>query len=159
MNANPEQILIRPATIDDLSYILRHRCSMFRDMGSATEAELVGVAMVAEEFFRKAVPNGEYRGWLAVTQSGVVAGGAGITVVPWPGHPRETVPRRGWIQNVYTEPEFRRRGLARQLVETVIDWCRAEGFHTVSLHASHDGRALYESMGFRPTNEMRLPLS
>ena len=41
-------------------------------------------------------------------------------------------------------------------METVVDWCRTEGFYTVSLHASHEGRSLYESMGFRDTNEMRL---
>jgi hypothetical protein len=44
------------------------------------------------------------------------------------------------------------------LVESVVNWCRTEGFHTVSLHASRDGRSLYESMGFRDTNEMRLIL-
>ena len=66
--------------------------------------------------------------------------------------------RRGWIQNVYTEAEFRRRGLARRLMEAVIAWCRVEGFRTVSLHASLEGRSLYESMGFRATNEMRLIL-
>jgi GNAT superfamily N-acetyltransferase len=104
------------------------------------------------------MPAGEYRGWLAVAADGRVAAGAGITIVPWPGGPRDTAPRRGWIQNVYTEPEFRRRGLARLLVESVVNWCRTEGFHTVSLHASRDGRSLYESMGFRDTNEMRLIL-
>ena len=41
---------------------------------------------------------------------------------------------------------------------TMIDWCRREGFAFVSLHASKDGRHLYDGLGFKPTNEMRLNL-
>jgi predicted GNAT family acetyltransferase len=62
------------------------------------------------------------------------------------------------IVNVYTEPDHRRRGLARRLMVTMLDWLRQEGYGTVSLHASDYGRALYESLGFRATNEMRLQL-
>jgi GNAT superfamily N-acetyltransferase len=157
-NIAMDEFHIRPATFADLAHILRHRRAMYRDMGSGTDAELDEVVVATESFLRKAMPAGEYRGWLAVAADGRVAAGAGITIVPWPGGPSDTAPRRGWIQNVYTEPEFRRRGLARLLVESVVNWCRTEGFHTVSLHASRDGRSLYESMGFRDTNEMRLIL-
>jgi GNAT superfamily N-acetyltransferase len=149
---------IRAATFDDVPHIVHHRRAMYRDMGSGTDTQLDAVAVTAEAFLRHAIPSGQYRGWLAVMMDGRVAAGAGINIVPWPGAPHDPTSRRGWIQNVYTEPEFRRRGLARRLVETVVAWCRAEGFYTVSLHASDDGRALYESMGFRDTNEMRLVL-
>ena len=59
---------------------------------------------------------------------------------------------------MYTDPEFRRQGIARRLMQTMIDWCRKEGFVRVDLHASDKGRPLYESLGFEPTNEMRLNL-
>jgi len=153
-----DEFPIRAATLDDLTHIVHHRRAMFRDMGRATEAQLDEIVIAAERFLRSALPTGGYRGWFAVAPDGRIAAGAGITIVPWPGHPGDAVNRRGWIQNVYTEPEFRRRGLARRLTETVVAWCREDGFHTVSLHASDDGRALYESMGFLPTNEMRLTL-
>ncbi len=67
-------------------------------------------------------------------------------------------PRRGNILNIFTEPEFRRRGLARRLMETVLAWCRANRIDHIVLHASNDGRPLYESMGFQPSNEMRIKL-
>lgn len=60
---------------------------------------------------------------------------------------------------MYTDPDYRRRGLARQITHVMIFWCRAEGFASVSLHASKAGRPLYEAMGFQPTNEMRLKLA
>jgi hypothetical protein len=36
--------------------------------------------------------------------------------------------------------------------------CRANGWPRISLHASELGRGLYEDLGFKPTNEMRLVL-
>jgi ribosomal protein S18 acetylase RimI-like enzyme len=65
---------------------------------------------------------------------------------------------RGNILNVYTAVEHRRRGLAGELVRAAMQWCRSNGVDVVVLHASPDGRRLYESMGFVVSNEMRLKL-
>src|SRR5437763_1772708 len=105
---------------------------------------------------RCAMPRGAHRGWLAVTGGGRVVAGAGVTIVAWPGSVDDPRPCRAWVHNVYTEPEFRRLGLARRLMEAAVAWCRADGFASVNLHASVIGRPLYEAMGFEPTNEMRL---
>jgi hypothetical protein len=43
-------------------------------------------------------------------------------------------------------------------MEAMIEWCRANGFSAVSLHASSAGRPLYETIGFQQTNEMKLEL-
>ena len=43
-------------------------------------------------------------------------------------------------------------------MQTIIAWCRLENFVRVNLHASDDGRHLYESLGFEASNEMRLNL-
>jgi GNAT superfamily N-acetyltransferase len=56
---------------------------------------------------------------------------------------------------VYVEPPSRRLGRARRLVETALDWARAERLASVVLHASRAGRPLYEQLGFVGTNEMR----
>jgi GNAT superfamily N-acetyltransferase len=153
-----DDIAIRPAVLDDILHILHHRHCMFWDMGNQNEDAHRLMLASAERFLRDALPGGAYRGWLAETPDRRVIAGAGVTIVSWPGSPDDPAPRRGWIQNVYTEPEYRRRGLARRLVQTVVEWCRAEGFANVSLHASVYGRALYEELGFRQTNEMRLRL-
>ena len=116
------------------------------------------VGLVSAAYFEHAIPAGKYRGWLAETDQGQVVAGGGVVIADWPGHPRLTRPHRAWILNMYTEPTFRGQGIARRLMETMVAWCRREGFVAVSLHASDEGRALYESMGFQPTNEMRLEL-
>jgi len=153
-----EEIRIRPATIGDLEVILHHRTAMFTDMGHWDAARLALMRPSAEAFLRVRLVDGTYRGWLAVTADGRPAAGGGIAIIPWPGSPEDPAPRRAWVQNIYTEPEFRRRGIARQIMETIVEWCRGQCFHAVSLHASTFGRPLYEAMGFRQTNEMRLYL-
>jgi GNAT superfamily N-acetyltransferase len=150
-----EPIPIREVKIEDIPHILHHRRSMFWDMGNHDEDAHRRMLAASEAFLRDAIPHGKYKGWLAETADAHVIAGAGVTIVDWPGSPEDPAPRRGWIQNVYTEPAYRRLGLARRLMDTVVEWCRAEGFVHVSLHASVFGRPLYEAMGFEQTNEMR----
>ena len=147
---------IREAAPDELELILHHRRSMFRDMGEGTVEELDRMVEAARPMFAKAVENGSYHHWLAIDERGRVAGGGGILLCPWPANPREACTERAVILNVYTELEFRRRGVARQVMQAILEWIKVHGLASVNLHASEEGRYLYESMGFKPTNEMRL---
>ena len=149
-------IRIREATLEDVPHLLHHRRAMYEAMGHSDAALLDEVLRVSEIYFRDAMPRGRYRGFVAEAEDGRMAGGGGVVINDWPAHPRETMPRRVWILNMYVEPEFRRQGIARRLMEAMIGWCRAAGYRNVSLHASAEGRPLYESMGFVATNEMRL---
>ena len=64
--------------------------------------------------------------------------------------------RHATIINVFTEPQWRRQGVALLLLQGIIDWARTERLDRLVLHASDAGRALYERLGFVGTNEMRL---
>ncbi|MGZ4814561.1 MAG: GNAT family N-acetyltransferase [Terriglobales bacterium] len=149
---------IRAATPDDIPVLIHHRRSMWWDMGRRDLAVLEQMDAAAREYFSSAVPDGSYRGFLAVNDAGEIIGGGGIVISPWPGSFQQKKPRRAMILNMYVEKPYRRRGIARALMETMIDWCRQEEFGYVGLHASDEGRPLYEKLGFRPTNEMRLEL-
>ena len=80
-------------------------------------------------------------------------------VLPFPDlkplGPRIARGRQGIVLNVYTEPAWRRRGVARRLMESVLTWAREVELESLVLHASEEGRALYEHLGFAPTSEMR----
>ncbi|HWR14323.1 MAG TPA: GNAT family N-acetyltransferase [Terriglobales bacterium] len=147
---------IRTATPEDIPTLLRHRRLMWWDMGRRDEKALDLVMISGREYFNSAVADGSYRGFLAMNEAGEVIGGAGIVISPWPGQLHQPQPRRAMILNVYVEREYRRQGIARALMEEAIHWCRENGFASVSLHASDEGRILYEKLGFKPTNEMRL---
>ncbi len=132
---------------------------MFEEIGTRNAAVLDCVGRVSREYFLRALGDETYIGWLAEDrESANVVGGGGIVVANWPGYPGEKLAQRAWILNMYTEPEVRRKGIARELMNVMIDWCRRKGFGIVSLHASAAGRPLYGELGFQATNEMALRL-
>jgi GNAT superfamily N-acetyltransferase len=159
MPASPllSQVAFRPATIDDLEVILHHRREMFREMGGKYRETLERFDSASRQYFEAALKGGTYFGLLAEINGQVIAGG-GVVVASWPGSPLNFEPKRAWILNIYVESPHRHQGLAKAITEALMNWCRQNGFGAVALHASEAGRKLYEKLGFRPTNEMRLLL-
>jgi GNAT superfamily N-acetyltransferase len=149
-------IAIRSATLDDLPILLHHRREMFRAMGYTEPAALESLDALAGRYFQEALLKGTYHGWLAIDPAGTIVGGGGVADITLPAGPHTPALTRPEILNVYVEPHYRRCGIARQLMKVIIEWCRARGDASVFLHASDEGRALYSSMGFEPTNEMML---
>jgi GNAT superfamily N-acetyltransferase len=150
------EITIREAGLGDAEVILHHRRSMFRDMGEGEAEQLDRMVEVARPWLARALADGFYRHWLAVDASGSVVGGGGVLLSPWPANPHDPCTERAVILNVYTEIEFRRRGIGRRVMQVILDWIKSYGLQSVNLHASEEGRALYEKLGFAQTNEMRL---
>ena len=147
---------VRSADRADAAVVAHHRAAMFRDMGQVEPAEMAALESASCEYLTQALEKGEYVGWLVVCAGEVVAGGGLIVheLLPRPGH--LSGGEEAYVLNVYCEPPHRRRGLARALMETILDWCRGRRISRVSLHASDEGRPLYEGLGFTATNEMRL---
>lgn len=88
-----------------------------------------------------------------------VVAGAGIIVrpmIPRPAPDGSIEVCEGTVVNVYTEPAWRRKGLGALVMTQVLHYARKNQINRLSLHTSDDGRPLYETLGFAPTNEMRL---
>jgi len=152
---------VREATADDIPLLARHRAAMFRDMGRLVpdcEAPLVAAATA---YFKEAIPRGDYLGWVAEGSSSEPVGGAGVQlrpILPRPRPPGDAIELgpEAIILNVYVEPEWRRRGVGKALMRAVLAALAERSIRRVVLHASHDGRRLYERLGFVVTNEMIL---
>jgi GNAT superfamily N-acetyltransferase len=109
--------------------------------------------------------SGEYVGWLASPEEDPdrIIAGAGVQlreVMPHPGTSAEgkvmiSEGRHAIILNVFTEPDWRRRGLAALLIKRIIDWSREQRLDRLVLHAAEDARPLYARLGFVATNEMK----
>ncbi len=153
-----ETFTIRRAEPGELSVIVHHRRAMFEDMGYTDRAANDVMDARFRPWAAKKLASGEYLAWFAETTEGRIVAGAGMWIMEWPAGPIDASGRRAYIYNVYTEPAYRRRGLARLLVQTILEWCREAGIMTVGLHASDQGRSVYEAFGFKATNEMRLQL-
>lgn len=152
---------IRRAELADAPCIARHRVNMFTDMGQVPSEQLAAdLLSKSTTAIHAALNDGTYRGWLATSADGAVIGGAGVHIKPQ--LPRITADELHvatgavpLVVNVYTEPQWRGRGVARALMREVMQWATESGYDRVVLHASDQGRKLYESLGFAATNEMR----
>ena len=61
--------------------------------------------------------------------------------------------RRAHLMNVYTKPDYRRKGISKKMVEMIIDEAKENGVTEISLDATEMGRTLYETLGFTASNE------
>jgi GNAT superfamily N-acetyltransferase len=152
---------IRPATPVDAAVIAKHRVAMFRDMGEvpteALAAQLLAKSMTALTGW---LYDQSYVGWLAVDDGGTVLAGAGVHIkpqLPRISHDgaRVVADPIPLVVNVYTQPEWRGQGIARALMNVLMEWAAEQGADRLVLHASDAGRPLYLSLGFEATNEMR----
>ncbi len=153
-----KQYTIREATPADLEIVLAQRRKMFLAIGRSDDERLAETMQNSRAFFSDRFRTGKYHAWLVENKTGEVVAGAGVITFDYPSSPRDPSPQRPMVVNVYTERIHRRKGIAKQLMEIIIGWCRTKGFRSIMLHASDDGRPLYEALGFKPTNEMRLML-
>jgi ribosomal protein S18 acetylase RimI-like enzyme len=154
---------VRQADVTDIQLLALHRAAMFRDMGRLLAHQEEVLERATASYLRDALPRGEYLAWVA-EDSGprpTVVGGAGVQlrpILPRPGADDDHLELgpEAIILNVYVEPDWRRRGVADALMRAVLDALALRGIRRIVLHASDDGRRLYERLGFVPTNEMRL---
>ena len=160
-----EQFHVRLATPADAETIGWHRARMFQDMGDVPRRLFEEFCARSRARLRAQLMTGEYLGWLASAKEAPdkIVAGAGVQlrhVLPHlltspNGDTAISDGRHAVILNVFTEPEWRRRGIAALLIQHIIDWSREQHLDRLVLHASDEGRALYERLGFIATNEMR----
>ena len=149
-------ITFRKATLDDLPTIVHQRVGMFTDMGVDPQ-RIQAMEAPFRAWVIERMNEGVFETWLACDGDQVVAG-AGLWLFEWMPSPLALRTVRAYILNVYTERAYRRQGIARRLIEQILDHCRAKSIDTVLLHASQQGRPIYEGLGFVQTNEMRINL-
>jgi GNAT superfamily N-acetyltransferase len=154
---------VRQAGMNDVPTLARHRASMFRDMGKLPADTADALQAATASYLRDAIPRGEYLAWVAEDASTppLIVGGAGAQLRPILPRPREgggdlELGPEAIVLNVYVESDWRRRGVAQALMRALLDELAARGIRRIVLHASEDGRRLYERLGFVVTNEMRL---
>jgi ribosomal protein S18 acetylase RimI-like enzyme len=150
-----QEITIRPATLDDIEDLVRLRRLMFESMGYREQAQLDANDSAVRAYLQESLLTGAFHGWLAVTPGGKAVGSSGAVVDRHPPGPNNPTGRVGYIMNIVTAPAYRRQGIARRMMETILSWMAENDVRHVSLHATEMGRPMYRSLGFVDTNEMR----
>jgi ribosomal protein S18 acetylase RimI-like enzyme len=151
-------IQARPLNDDDLDLICRHREQIFRESGRDEDC----LRLMAPGFRAWLVPrlrDGSYYGFLLHHQDRPLAA-IGMMEIDWPPHPAHPrQDKRGYVLNLYVEPDSRKQGLARQLMRLAEEEFARRHVQFAILHATAEGKRLYDDIGWQATNEMSKHIS
>ena len=149
---------IQRATLNDTELLVKHRLSMWCDILPDLGMPVAGTEERTREWIMEKLSSGKLIGFIAKTEERRVAGSGCIWIREQAPLPMSSFLEVPYLMSLYTEKEFRRRGVARLILETAIAWCRTQGYDRVNLDASEEGKSLYETLSFKPGYGMRLQL-
>jgi GNAT superfamily N-acetyltransferase len=181
----PPDFVFRKAELGDVASLVELRLAFMRIVKDGGLPDEDAWRSELSALFERDLGSGALVAWICldggrvVAASGIAFGASGESASdrPTDGRPEAGVARHGasagrkaagtrrgrraeaLILNMFTLPEYRRRGLASELLGRCIAEARARGLRRLMLQPTDDGRALYERFGFRPSGgDMSLDL-
>jgi GNAT superfamily N-acetyltransferase len=152
-----EHQVFRRATLADLEAYLPLRMAMLAEVGMLPDEPQRTQLLIANRcYFQESLPKETYLAWLAESQGEIVAIG-GVLLFIRPPTGENMLGLDGYVMNMYTLPEWRGMGIATRLMQLIIEEMRLRHAGRLWLHATPIGRPIYESFGFAPVNQDRLP--
>lgn len=137
------------AGAEQLEAVLALRREMLADVNGRSENSISGEIM---EYSREYFSGGDQTTVLAY--DGETAVGCAticyVSLMPTFDHPTG---QRAHIMNVYMRDEYRRQGIAGQMLNVLLEEARERGVTYVDLDATDMGKPLYETLGFSPSDE------
>lgn len=146
------------ATIEDLDVLTKTRVEVLRAANKLDDTvDMSQVEKESREYYQKALADGSHVAVLVYDGEAFVgAGGVSFYTVMPTYH--NTSGKKAYIMNMYTKPEYRRKGIAYQTLDILVDACKKRNITHITLEATEMGRALYEKYGFvAMQDEMQLP--
>jgi ribosomal protein S18 acetylase RimI-like enzyme len=152
-------ITYRKADINDIQQLVRLRLQFLKEMYPDTDHSRDTVLTEhLSTYLKEHLTKDNFVNWFAEVNGKVVAS-AGIVFYNQPPLYHNLEGKVAYILNVYTSPAFRRKGIAKTLVQKIMDEAKLRNTGKVSLHTSKEGRLLYEQFGFiAGDNEMTCQL-
>ena len=138
------EIQYRKLTSGDLDTFIQMRISQLREEGATEDIDL---APSLKDYYVRHMADGTFVSWLAMDQDRIV-GTSGMSFVEKPPYFGCPSGRIGLLSSMYTDPRYRRMGIAKELLSRVVDEARAYGCGTVQITASDMGVLLYADFGF-----------
>ena len=131
-------------TEQELPVFIDMRIAQLREEGAKEDIDL---RPALQDYYRRHMADGTFVSWLAVDGSHII-GTSGISIVekpPYFGCPSGKI---GLLSSMYTDPAYRRQGIAKELLSRVVNEAKACGCGTVQITASDMGVLLYTDFGF-----------
>ena len=142
---------------EDIEELVKTRIIVLRAANKLSDD--VDMSLVEQEtyaYYKRALETGEHIAYL-VYDNGTFIGAGGVSfyqVMPTYHNPSG---KKAYIMNMYTAPEYRRRGIAFHTLDLLVKAAKEQGVSQIALEATDMGRPLYEKYGFvKMEDEMEL---
>lgn len=143
-----ESLLYRRAGSHDRELLTRLRLEVLRAAnGLEEDVDLSRTELESRRYYETCFPEDSHAAWLVFDGEEVVGTGAVsfYQVMPTYHNPSG---KKAYIMNMYTRPDYRRRGIARRVLELLTAEAEMRQIDAVMLEATAAGRPLYEAFGF-----------
>ena len=148
-------IAYQKLTKKELDTFIQMRIRHLREEGATEDIDLVPAL---RDYYDRHMSDGTFVSWLAVDGDRIV-GTSGMSFVEKPPYFGCPSGKMGLLSSMFTDPEYRRKGIAKELLSRVVEEARAYGCGTVQITASDMGVLLYTDFGFvKNGNFMQLKL-
>ena len=138
-------IEFRKLTYEDIDTFIDMRINQLREEGATEEFDL---RPALYDYYKRHMADGTFVSWLAVDGDKIV-GTSGMSFVEKPPYFGCPTGRLGLLSSMYTNPNYRRMGIAKELLNRVVEEARAYGCGAVHITASDMGVKLYTAYGFK----------
>ncbi len=151
-------LTFRKATIDDIDLLTKTRIEVLRAANQLPEdTNMRDVEKQSRMYYEKALRDGTHTACLVFDRDRWVGAG-GISYYQVMPTYRNPSGNKAYIMNMYTHPDYRRRGIASGILDLLVEDARSKQIAFISLEATAMGRPLYEKYGFvQMDDEMILP--
>ena len=131
-------------TEKELDNFIDKRIHQLREEGDKEEIDLVPAL---KDYYQRHMAEGTFVSWIALDGNTMI-GTSGMSFVekpPYFGCPSGKI---GLLSSMYTDPDYRRKGIAKELLSRVIKDANEYGCGTIQITASEMGVKLYTDFGF-----------
>ena len=151
-------LIYKRATLEDINTLVETRIEVLRAANKlCADTDMGEVERQSYLYYQKALSDGSHIAYLVFDESGCIGtGGVSFFQVMPTYHNKKK--KKAYIMNMYTNPKYRRKGIAYKTLDMLIKEIKSKGISSISLEATDMGRPLYEKYGFVKMNsEMELP--
>ena len=145
------------ATLKDIDELVRTRMIVLRAANKLSDDE--DMSVVVQEsyaYYKRALVTGEHIAYLVYDADQFIGAGGVSFYQVMPTYHNPTG-KKAYIMNMYTEPEYRRQGIAFRTLDLLVKEAKERGVSQIALEATEMGRPLYEKYGFvKMEDEMEL---
>lgn len=138
------EIKYRKMTPADVDTFISMRIKQLREEGATEDIDLIPAL---KDYYDRHMADGTFVSWLAVDGEKIV-GTSGMSFVEKPPYFSCPTGRLGLLSSMFTDPSYRRMGIAKELLSRVVDEARKYGCGSVQITASDMGVLLYTDFGF-----------